>query len=390
MMWNWQLPDWPNFRWDESVLAQAERAFVHEAGIIAGIRTHLDPDIAQEIVIGMLSDDALASFAIEGEVLERSSVQSSLRRAFGIQTSEKLLARENAVAEIAVDVYRNFSSKLSDATLFRWHARFMEGRSDLESRGKYRSHDDAMQIVSGGNPLKPKVHFEAPPSSTVEGEMIRFIDWFNGMTPGASAPLASLTRAGIAHLYFECIHPFEDGNGRIGRAISDLALAQSIGAPVVSMLSATLLKNRRQYYEMLAAANTNNEITPWLRWFGTIVLNSQQQVLLQLEYVVQKTAFLNRHVALVNERQKRVLLRMLREGPSGFIGGLSAAKYRGITGASSATATRDLAALVHRGALQRTGALRHRRYGLNMSSKPALVVTIDEAGKLEYQESPEA
>jgi Fic family protein len=218
-----------------------------------------------------------------------------------------------------------------------------------------------MRIVSG--PIHdPVIHFEAPPSSQVPREMRRFIQWFNRPLE----PLAGLARAGIAHLWFESIHPFEDGNGRIGRAIAEMALSQAFGQPTLIALSIVLEKHRRQYYDQLGLASRAIEITGWLEFFGSMVLESQEQSRRRVTFLVAKAKFFERYRDQLNERQEKVLLRMFREGVDGFKGGLSSKNHIRITGCSPATATRDLAKLVELGAMVRTGELKNARYFLKL------------------------
>jgi Fic family protein len=191
-----------------------------------------------------------------------------------------------------------------------------------------------------------------------------------------------VTRAGIAHLYFESIHPFEDGNGRIGRAISEKALAQSLGQPTLTALATTILARRKSYYDALEAANKGNEITDWLSWFAGIAIEAQRRTVAMVEFLIDKTKLLDRLGSQLNERQKKALLRMFREGPEGFKGGLSASNYSTITGASPATATRDLADLVARGALTRVGERRHARYHLQLPLRPVPRITVSHRGEL--------
>jgi Fic family protein len=212
--------------------------------------------------------------------------------------------------------------------------------------------------------------------------MKRFIKWFNATAPGGAEPLPALTRAGVAHLYFETIHPFEDGNGRIGRAISEKALAQALGHPTLTSLATTILIRRKAYYQALEEANTDNEITPWLSWFAGIALEAQGRTEARVEFLIDKTKLLDRLRDQLNERQEKALLRMLREGPEGFKGGLRAGNYASITGASPATTTRDLGDMVAKGALTRTGERRHARYAVAIPLRSVLPVTIDESGNL--------
>ena len=179
------------------------------------------------------------------------------------------------------------------------------------------------------------------------------------------------------------IHPFEDGNGRIGRAIAEKVLAQSLGHPTLTALAATILAKRNAYYAALEANNKHQEITPWLIWFAATVIEAQRRSITLVDFLIDKTRLLDRLRDQLNERQKKALLRMLHEGPKGFEGALSAGKYASITGASPATATRDLADLVARRALVRTGQQRHTRYAIAIPLRPVLPVAIDEHGNLE-------
>ncbi len=188
-----------------------------------------------------------------------------------------------------------------------------------------------MQVVSGRVDA-PTVHFEAPPSNQVPSEMKRFLSWFNRTVPTGPDCLSALTRAGLAHLHFESIHPFEDGNGRIGRAIAEKAMAQSFGQPLIIALAATILAHQKRYYDALERANKHNDATEWLTWFAAIAVEAQQRTLKQVEFLIAKTKLLDRLRGEINERQLKALLRMLKEGPEGFKGGLSAVNYITITG----------------------------------------------------------
>lgn len=364
MTWNWQKLDWPNFRWNRTRLIKAEERFLREGGIYLGAVKHLDSADRDVLTVEAMSREALTTSEIEGEILDRVSVQSSIRKQLGFATDDRRIRpAERGVSELMVDFYRGFSEPLSDQTLLRWHAMLMQGRRDLKDAGTYRTDPEPMQVVSGAL-HKPKVHFEAPPSAAVAKEMRAFIRWFERTRPAGSEPLPALTRAGIAHLYFVSIHPFEDGNGRIGRAISEKALAQGLGQPTLIALAATILKKRKAYYDALEAANKTNEITPWLSWFAATAIEAQLRTLAQVEFLIDKTRLLDRLRGQLNPRQEKAFQRILREGPEGFKGGLSADNYIRITGASSATATRDLADLVTKGALIRVGERRFARYNV--------------------------
>ena len=194
--------------------------------------------------------------------------------------------------------------------------------------------------------------------------------------------MPALTRAGIAHLWFVSIHPFEDGNGRIGRAIAEKALAQGLGRPTLTTLAATILAKRRAYYDALEHSNRTMEQTDWLCWFAAVAIEAQRRTLALVEFLIDKTRLLDRMKGQLNERQNKVLIRILNAGPEGFEGGLSASNYIAITRASAATATRDMADLVAKGALVRTGERRYARYHANIALRPVKPVAIDEQGRV--------
>jgi Fic family protein len=212
--------------------------------------------------------------------------------------------------------------------------------------------------------------------------MKQFITWFNRTAPGGAEPLPALTRVGAAHLYFESIHPFEDGNGRIGRALAEKSLAQSLGQPTLIALAATILARRARYHAALEAANKNNEITEWLAWFAGATIEAQRRTLALIEFLIDKTKLLDSIRGEINGRQEEALLRMFKEGPEGFKGGMSAGKYSTITGASPATTTRDLADLTEKDALIREGERRHARYKLNVPLRHVPHISVNERGEI--------
>ncbi|MDF0677119.1 MAG: Fic family protein [Nitrospira sp.] len=366
MTWNWQQDDWPNFTYDSEALAQSETQFIHEAGVVHGAIKHLTAGDKSQLAIELISGEAVTTSEIEGEILNRDSVQSSIRRNFGLDTdNRKIPLAEQGIAALMSDLYQHVGTALSEEQLFGWHAMLMHGRKDLTTIGAYRTTQNPMQVVSG--PIgTPKVHFEAPPSHRVSMEMNRFLSWFNHTAPGGQQSLPALTWAGIAHLYFESIHPFEDGNGRIGRALSEKALSRTLGRPTLIALSQTIYRNREAYYTALEDNNKVLDITDWLIYFTRTVLEAQQYTQRLIDFLIAKTRLYDRLRGTLNERQDKVLARMFREGLDGFKGGLSAENYLKITHTSRATATRDLQSLVELGALRKTGELKHTRYWLSI------------------------
>ena len=364
MAWNWQQSDWPNFRWSKNAVAKFEAQFLQNVGIQTGSAKHFDNETRQLVLVDMLTGEALKTSEIEGEILNRESVQSSILGHFGYPHEGKRVSpAERGISELMIDLHRNFDEMLTDETLFNWHRMVTNGRTDLKEIGAYRSQGDPMQVVSGVV-YKPNVHFEAPLAHVMRQEMAAFIEWFADTGPTGGNPLPPLTRAGIAHLYFVSIHPFEDGNGRLARALAEKALAQSMGQPSLLALSSTIQRQRNAYYDALEKNNKETEITPWLEYFCRTVIEAQTQSQIMIDFLIEKTKLYDRLRGQLNDRQERALARLFREGLDGFKGGLSAANYITITGAPRATATRDLADLVEKGALFHTGTLKSTRYWL--------------------------
>jgi Fic family protein len=364
--WNWEKNDWPNFQYTSSKLRPFEAEFLLQAGTFSGSVRHVDAEDKQLLTVELISEEAFNTANIEGEILNRQSLQSSIRRDFGLASdNRKIPPAERGMARMMVDLYRNFEAPLTDELLFEWHRMLMNGRRDVREIGKYRTDESPMQVVSG-LAHAPNVHFEAPPSRSLPREMKQFIGWFNRTTQKGDAPLQPLARAGIAHLYFVCVHPFEDGNGRIGRAIAEKTLSQALSQSTLIALSHTINAKRKTYYEMLERSNKSNEITNWLIYFANTVLDAQRHAQQALDFLIAKTKYFDRFRGQFNDRQQKAVLRMFREGPAGFKGGLSAENYIRITGTSRSTATRDLQDLVQKHALTQTGALKSTRYYLGI------------------------
>ncbi len=366
MIWNWQQADWPNFTYDATALEPLERQFLLHSGEFFGAFRHVNTDDRDTLRIELIGDEALKTSEIEGEFLNRDSLQTSLRQQFGLAAgNQRVPAAERGISEMMVDLYRTFADSLQHDTLFNWHRMLMAGESDAIQIGGYRTHEEPMRVVSG-RADKPTIHFEAPPSIRIPQEMNAFASWFNATAPEGKTALPALTRAGLAHLYFVSIHPFEDGNGRIGRAISEKSLAQNLGQPSLIALAYTIQRARKAYYDMLERSNKTNEITGWLVYFAETVLEAQRTTLKRVEFYIVKAKFYDRVRGQLNPRQEKVIARMFRAGIDGFKGGLSAENYISITGTSRATATRDLTDLVVKGGLTRTGERRHTRYHLDL------------------------
>ena len=363
MSYNWQLPDWPEFRYDLGVVAGNLMAFADQAGRVAGLLEGLPSGGDTESVLDLMIEEAVRSSAIEGEVLDPEAVRSSIRNRLGLNAVSQPVRNRKAdgAGELMVAVRNTFRDPLSVGTLFGWHRMLLGGGPGLQV-GHWRTGPDPMRVVSGRID-RPTVHFEAPPSDRVPQEMDRFLTWFNHTAPGGPKAIHyAPVRSALAHLWFESIHPFEDGNGRIGRALAEKALSQGLGRPVVLSLSRTLAAGRRAYYDALKAAQRTNEVTAWVAWFVGAVGQAQREAEDQIRFVLRKARFFQRFQADLNERELKVLRRLFEAGPPGFAGGMNARKYIALTGTSKATATRDLQHLVSLGALVAVGGGRSTRY----------------------------
>lgn len=367
MKYNWQQPDWPFFRYDLEAVEDNLLLFLEKTGRIGGLLDAMPDDLQTETVVDMLVSEAIETSLIEGEYLSRPDVMSSIRNNLGLANDVKQVGdlRAKGVAELMVAARNKFAQPLSEKMIFGWHRMLMQGFLRIKT-GAWRSHDEPMLVVSGAMGQE-KIHFEAPPSNRVPDEMGRFIGWFNDTAPGGKEAIRSApVRSAVAHLYFESIHPFEDGNGRIGRAIAEKALSQGIGRPVCFSLSQAIDVDRKAYYAALKEGQRSNEITAWLSYFVKTVLLAQENAEAQIGFTLKKTRLFDRIRGEINERQFKVVRRMLEEGPKGFEGGMSAKKYIAIAGTSKPTATRDLQDLVEKQVLVPSGGGRSTRYQLNL------------------------
>lgn len=364
----WQQKDWPNFTYNLHAVEDALFLFAEKTGHITGILKALPEDAQLETFIDMMVAEAIKTSEIEGEYLSRKDVMSSIRNNLGLNKTPDHVRDKKAegIGELMIDVRNTFKEELTKEKLFSWHTMLLRGSADI-TLGAWRTHEEPMQVISGAMG-KQKVHYEAPPSKRVPQEMGQFIAWFNDTAPGGKNEIKKApVRAAIAHLYFETIHPFEDGNGRIGRAIAEKALSQGVGRPVLLSLSRTIEANKKTYYDALETAQAaSDEITPWVTYFVMTTLDAQIEAEEQIDFTLRKTKFFDRFKNQLNDRQMTVVKRMLEEGPKGFEGGMNAGKYVSITKTSKATATRDLQDLLEKGAFVVVGAGRSTRYQINV------------------------
>jgi Fic family protein len=364
-MWIWQSSRWPRVAYDAASMEGAVRAARDAAVRVLAKAEALTPGDRGRAERDVWAEDAVATAAIEGESLPLASVRSSVARRLGLPPEN--LVRVPRPVDGLLDVLENavaaWDQPLTSQRLCAWQASlFPEGVSGLHTVavGRFRRDETPMQIVSG--PLgRERVHYEAPPGPRVDAEMDGFIAWFNDSRSAVDGVL----RAGLAHLYFEAIHPFEDGNGRVGRAICDLAFAQDARLPTrLLSVSAEFRRRQREYYDALNAAQRGDgEVTPWLAWFVDAFARACSTTAALIDGALDRSRFwVERRDLPFNARQRKVLGRMLEAGPGGFEGGLTTRKYQGMTGASRATATRDITELVASGVLVRGRAAGRSTY----------------------------
>jgi len=366
MKYNWQQPDWLRFTYDLQEIEDVLFSFAEETGHITGMLNVMSKESQTETLVNMMVSEAIKTSEIEGEYINREDVVSSIRNNLGLNKEHTKVKDKKAqgIGSLMVDVRQTYQEPLTKEKLFQWHEMLMMGSQGIQT-GTWRSHEEPMQVISGAAG-KEKIHFEAPPSKQIPKEMDKFILWFNDTAPNGNKEIKKApVRSAIAHLYFESIHPFEDGNGRIGRAIAEKALSQTLKRPVLLSLSKTIEGNKRSYYHALEIGQRSNRITPWVKYFTETTLLAQRQAREWIDFTLKKTRFFDLFKDQLNERQLKVVRRMFEAGPEGFEGGMRASKYVSLAKTSKATATRDLQHLVEIKALLTEGGGRSVRYILN-------------------------
>jgi len=365
-LYNWQKKEWPHFSYEEKDVEIELYAFTEKSGMVSGILKALPEGSQDETIIDIIVSEAIKTSEIEGEFLSREDVISSVRQNLGLIPGVPVKdKRAKGVSSLMVLSRNTYLEPLSEKMLFHWHTLLMGHIKEI-SKGSWRSGSEPMQVISGaaGN---IKVHFEAPPSERVPSEMRTFIKWFNESGPGGGREiLKAPLRSAIAHLWFESIHPFENGNGRIGRAIAEKALSQGFGRPLLLSLSKAIESDRKRYYSELQTAQRTLEVTSWVKYFVTTLLRAQRDAETEIDFTLRKVKFYDRFKNQLNARQSAVIKKMLDEGPKGFQGGMSAGKYARICRVSKATATRDLQYLAVLGALLVAGGGRSTIYQVNV------------------------
>lgn len=351
----YQQSDWPAFRWQDETLSAELGEVRHRQGRLIGRMAALGFPLQDEAHLLALTEEVLKSSEIEGEKLDEDQVRSSIARRLGMDIAGLVPADRDVegVVELMLDATQRFAEPLTAARLFDWHAAlFPTGRSSMHRIvvGAWRDDSNGpMQVVSG--PIgREKVHYEAPPAAALEAEMGRFLDWFE-----SPQKLDPVLKAAVAHLWFVTIHPFEDGNGRIARAIADLALARSEGTSRrFYSMSAQIRAERDEYYRQLETAQKRGlDITAWLAWFLACLDRAFGRAETIVGGVLEKAEFWARIADVpLNPRQRAVIARLL----DGFEGKLTSSKWAKLTKTSQDTASRDIADLVDKGVMVRDAA----------------------------------
>jgi len=366
-----ELDDWPLLEWDGKRVSERLAAVSRRQGRFGARMEGLGFTLGAEAALETLTEDVVKSSEIEGEILDRDQVRSSIARRLGIDVGALAPADRDVegVVEMMLDATQNFQAPLTSERLFAWHAAlFPTGRSGMTRIIVGAWRDDAsgpMQVVSGPHG-RERVHYEAPAASRLDGEMAAFLDWFNG-----DAPVDPVLKAALAHLWFVTLHPFDDGNGRIARAIADMAFARSEGgAQRFYSMSAQIRVERTGYYDILEDTQKGDlDVTPWLLWFLACLDRAFDGAERVLADVLRKARFWKTwEDEAFNVRQRKVLNRLL----DGFDGKLTNAKWVALTKTSPDTALRDIRDLVDRGVLVKdAGGGRSTSYSLAGAAEEA-------------------
>ena len=366
MTYIWQHKNWPKFTYSVDKLQEISISFAQEIGLVNGLILGLNEDLKQEALLELLISEAIKTSEIEGEYMSREDVMSSIKNHLGLQKHVPVKdKRASGIAKLLTEVNQSIDQDLTLDVLYYWHRLLLEYNSKINV-GVWRTGEEPMQIVSGAYG-REVVHYEAPPSNRVPMEMDQFIQWYHQPELPVKDDISkAILKSAIAHLYFETIHPFEDGNGRIGRALAEFTLSQTLKFPVILSLSKTIEKGKKQYYEQLKRAQRDLDITEWINYFAQVILDSQIDAKELVQFTLLKAKFFDRFKEQLNERHLKVINRMFENGVEGFEGGMTAKKYMGITKVSKATATRDLQYLQEIDAFVQQGAGRSVSYKLGL------------------------
>lgn len=367
MTYIWQQTGFPDFSFQTEKLVPVIEQFTINLGELNGFLQTFQGETKQDIFTEVMLAEALKTSEIEGEYFSREDVMSSLKANLGIKSyhGKTRNRKANSIALLMIEVQKNYNQELTLPLLLKWHKLLMEGEAGI-SAGQLRKGTEPMQVISGkfGD---IKIHFEAPPSSQLDKLVGDFVWWYQGFEAKNLGKVGeAMVFSALSHLYFETLHPFEDGNGRIGRALAEKALAERLGNPVFISISKAIEKNRAEYYQQLKNAQRGQNITDWVFYFCNILVDALSDSKHIALFTLQKSLFFEKFNPLINERELKAIRKMMDAGTEGFIGGMTAKKYVSINKTSKATATRDLQHLSEIGAFVRSGGGRSVSYHLNL------------------------
>ena len=366
MNYFWQHNEFPNFHFKIEECFSHFQEFATQLGEVNGLFVNVSEINKKEIVLQIILSEALKTSEIEGEYFSREDVISSLQKQLGISndTIPSKDKRANAISKLMLQVRNDYQNPLKLQMLKEWHQTLMKDDKTVKD-GEWRSSEDPMQIISG-RVGKIEIHFEAPPSKDLPKLLIEFEKWYQNFPYQEIGQIGrAMLRAALIHLYFETLHPFEDGNGRIGRALAEKALAETLEVPVMISISKKIEEDKKEYYKALKRAQKTQEVSNWLHYFFNILIEAQKEVKQTVLYVIEKALYFDRFKSQLNERQIKAIQKMTEKGKYSFEGGMTAKKYIVINKTSKATATRDLQLLFEIGAFIREGDGRSVKYTIN-------------------------
>ena len=377
MTFNWQQTGWPKATVNRGALKEELAAF---KSALAGARKFLKKPQYPEAVAHALAQEAVKTSAIEGVSVDESVVMSSICKVLGVAYAPKGFTKDvraEGVAQMVLAVRSDWNKPLTESLLKRWHKALLTGSEDKVAIGDFRSHAEPMRVVRRRADGSVEIRYEAPPSEQVPREMRMFLKMWKAPV---EKPEEVALKAAMLHPHFESIHPFEDGNGRVGRALVSKTLAEGLGLPLILPVSTVIARHRAAYYDEINEASRMLDWTNWAAFFIPVLTEAIDDFVAAVKFVAAKRAFLAKYEAAFSERAKKVILRMFEDGEEGVKAGLSASKWVRMAKVSKPTATRDLAELVAAGAIVAVNAGPQTRYKLNVAFsddaiEPSNVVT---------------
>lgn len=366
MQYFWQDSKFPQFEFKIEEFISKIQEFASGLGELNGLFVNVSETNRNEVLLQVILSEAVKTSEIEGEYFSRADVLFSLQAQLGLVTRINPAKDKGAkaISELMLQVRNDYQKPFTLQMLKDWHITLMKSDKTVRE-GEWRSSTDPMQIISG-RAGKIEVHFEAPPSKDLTHLLTDFESWYQNFPYHEIGQVGrAMLRSALTHLYFETLHPFEDGNGRIGRALAEKALAETLEKPVIISLSKKIEKTKNDYYQKLKLSQRSQDVTYWLHYFFQIIIDAQTEVKETVLFVVEKAQYIDRFNNQLNDRQLKVIHKMTDKGKDSFVGGMTAKKYMVICKTSKATATRDLQHLFELGAFCREGEGRSVKYRLN-------------------------